>query len=91
MIENGLNHLDRQAQSRPLADLEAGVWAGIAVRRNQRQASRTVVAWQSAVLAVALMSSIGLGARAATNIPVSGLGVFSPHGSLSPAERLGGH
>jgi len=91
MTDTGIDQLNAQAQSRALTDLEAGVWAGIAQRINQRRASRAVMAWQSAVLVVALVSSIGLGARAATGLPAGELGVFSLHGSLTPAARLGGH
>ena len=91
MTDAGIDQLDQQAQPRALTDLEAGVWAAIAQRTDQRRASRAVMAWQSAVLVVALVSSIGLGARAATGLPAGELGVFSLHGSLTPAARLGGH
>lgn len=91
MLDDGFKHLDQLAQSRSLDGLEASVWAGIDLRAQQFRISRIVVAWQSAVLAIALVSSIGLGAHAATKLPDGALGVFSPQGSLSPATLLGGH
>lgn len=91
MLDDGIKRLDQQAQLRSLDNLEAGVWAGIHAQALQTQTSKMVAAWQSAVLALALVSSVGLGASMATKLPESTLGVFSPHGSLSPATLLGGH
>ena len=91
MLDDGLKQLDLLTQSRPLDGLEAGVWAGIEARAHQYRISKTMAAWQSAVLALALVSSIGVGAHAATQLPDETLGVFSPRGSLSPATLLGGH
>lgn len=91
MIEDRLKALDYLAQSRSLDQLEAAVWSRIAVQATQVRASKVVVAWQSAVLALALVSSIGIGAHAATTLPTESLDVFSPHGSLTPSSRLGGH
>ena len=86
MLDDGFKRLDQLAQSRSLEGLEASVWAGI-----ESRTSTAVAAWQSAVLAVALVRSIGMGAHTATQLPDGTLGVFSPHGSLSPATLLGGH
>ena len=91
MLDDGFKRLDQLAQSRSLEGLEASVWAGIEASALQSRTSKAVAAWQSAVLAVALVSSIGMGAHTATQLPDSTLGVFSPHGSLSPATLLGGH
>jgi len=89
MLDNGFKRLDQLAQSHSLDGLEASVWAGIEASALQARTTKAVAAWQSAVLAVALVSSIGVGAYAATQIPDCTLGVFSPHGSLSPGTRLG--
>ncbi len=91
MLDDGFKRLDELAQSRSLEGLEASVWAGIEASALQSRISKAVAAWQSAVLAVALVSSIGMGAHTATQLPDGTLGVFSPHGSLSPATLLGGH
>lgn len=91
MLDDEIKRLDRQAQSRSLDSLEAGVWAGIEALSAQSRTSKMVTAWQSGVLALALVSSIGMGANAAANLTDGTLGVFSPHGSLSPATLLGGH
>jgi hypothetical protein len=91
MLDDGFKRLDQLAQSRSLEGLEASVWAGIEASALQSRTSKAVAAWQSAVLAVALVSSIGMGAHTATQLPNGTLGVFSPHGSLSPATLLGGH
>lgn len=91
MLDDGFRRLDQLAQSRSLEGLEASVWAGIEASEQHSRSSKTVAAWQSAVLALALFSSIGMGAHAATQLPDSTLGIFSPHGSLSPATLLGGH
>ena len=91
MLDEGFKQLDRQAESRSLEGLEASVWAGIEAKASQSRTSKTIAAWQSGVLALALASSIAMGAHAATNLPDGTLGVFSPHGSLSPATLLGGH
>jgi hypothetical protein len=91
MLDDGFKRLDQLAQSRSLEGLEASVWAGIEASALQSRTSKAVAAWQSAVLAVALVSSIGMGAHTATQLPDGTLGVFSPHGSLSPATLLGGH
>ena len=91
MLDDGFKRLDELAQSRSLEGLEASVWAGIEASALQSRISKAVAAWQSAVLAVALVSSIGMVAHTATQLPDGTLGVFSPHGSLSPATLLGGH
>ena len=91
MLDDGFKRLDELAQSRSLEGLEASVWAGIEASALQSRISKAVAAWQSAVLAVALVSSIGMGAHTATQLPDGTLVVFSPHGSLSPATLLGGH
>jgi len=91
MLDDGIKRLDQLAQSRSLDGLEALVWAGIEASALQSRTSKAVAAGQSAVLALALFSSIGMGAHAVTHLPDSTLGVFSPHGSLSPATLLGGH
>ena len=91
MFDDGINRLDNRAKSRPLDGLEAGVWAGIETQLRESRASRIVTAWQTAVLALALASSIAVGARAATELPPASLGVFSPHASLTPSTRLGLH
>ena len=91
MLDDEIKHLDQQAQSRSLDGLEAGVWAGVDALTAQYRTSKMVTAWQSGVLALALVSSIGVGAHAAAQLPDGTLGVFSPHGSLSPATLLGGH
>ena len=91
MLDDGIKRLDQQAQSRSLDGLEADVWAGVDALAVQSRTSKMVTAWQSGVLALALVSSIGVGAHAAATLPDGTLGVFSPHGSLSPATLLGGH
>ena len=91
MLDNGINRLDKIAQSQPLEGLEAVVWAAIESQSRENRLSRVMVAWQSAVLAIALLSSIGMGARAATSLPTAALGVFSPHASLAPSALFGRH
>lgn len=91
MFDSDINRLDQQAQSRSLEGLESAVWAKLEAQVSQTRAARTAAGWQAAILAVALISSVGAGARAATQLPVSGLGVFSPHAPLSPATLLGRH
>lgn len=91
MLDHDINRLDKIARSHPLEGLEAGVWATIESRSRENRLSKVLVAWQSAVLAVALLTSIGMGARAATGLPTTTLGVFSPHASLAPSALLGGH
>ena len=91
MIDNELNLLNQRANAKSLEALEADVWAGVEARATQVRALRKVAAWQSMVLALAVVSSLGVGAHAATSLPAGTLGVFSPHGSLSPATLLGGH
>lgn len=91
MFDDGIKRLDHLAQSRPLDSVEAAVWVGIEARSRENRVSKIVAACQTAVLALALASSIGAGARAATELPNASLGVFSPHGSLAPSVLLGGH
>jgi hypothetical protein len=91
MFDNGINRLDQHAQSRPLQGLEAAVWAELDRRAAQSRAVRTVATWQAAVMVLALVTSAGVGALAATQSPPPSLGVFSPRGALAPSTLLGGH
>lgn len=91
MFDSDIDRLDQKARSHPLEGLEDAVWAKLEAQVSQTQVARMAAGWQAAILAVALISSIGAGARAATQLPVSGLGVFSPHAPLSPATLLGRH
>lgn len=90
MLDSVLKRLDTLTQSQPLDGLEAGVWAGIETQLHERRLSRVIMGWQTAVLALALISSVGMGAGAATSRPTASLGVFSPHASLAPSGLLGG-
>jgi hypothetical protein len=91
MLNDALKRLDNITQSHLLDGMEVGVWAGIETQSREKRLSRVVMGWQTAVLALALVSSIGVGARAATSLPTASLGIFSPHASLAPSALLGGH
>ncbi len=91
MLDSDINRLDNFPEPHALDGLEAGVWAEIETRLREGRVSRIVMIWQTAVLALALASSIAVGARAATALPIASLGVFSLHASLAPAALLGGH
>ena len=86
-LEDLTARLREQPLERPLADLEARVWARIAARQRG-PSSAAIWGWRSA--AAALLVALGViagGASAARASPE--LALFSPRTALAPSTLLG--
>ena len=92
MIDEYIHKLNEQGPKRSLERLEADIWLGVEARVKANRISKVVISCQAAVLAIALLSSVAAGTRAAMaeNPPV-GLDVFSTRADLTPSSRLIGH
>lgn len=64
MIDDDLTQLTARALDHSLEGLESAVWAGVALRAQNRKVVRRRVSFQGAVMALSIIGSIVLGIHA---------------------------
>jgi hypothetical protein len=90
MIDRDLDTLNAKEPDHGLGALESDVWARVAAREQSRVISRTVLASQALILALALAGSVMTGYHRGAFSPPSDLGVFSPHTPMAASTLLAG-
>jgi hypothetical protein len=61
MIDDDLRQLNESALDHSLDGLESDVWAGLAVRSQNRATARRRVSFQSVVMVLAIVGSVAVG------------------------------
>ncbi len=91
-MDDDLIELTARALDHSLDGLEAAIWAGVALRAQNRTVAKRRVSFQSGVMALAIVGSIALGVhatRVARAIPARALFAFGLE--LAPSSLLLGN
>ncbi|TAK99129.1 MAG: hypothetical protein EPO08_17255 [Rhodospirillaceae bacterium] len=91
MIEADIQDLGAGEAARDLRTLEADVWAGIDARVQMARTAKTMMACQTGVVALILVTAAATGNLTVRSAPTARLDVFSSAVGLAPSTLLLGH
>ena len=91
MIDTDLNELADEPPDRSLEQLEAQIWAGVAIREQAMRATRRLVALQGVLVLAALIGGFIAGHYWSEIQPDRSLDAFSSRMPLSASTLLAGN